>query len=238
MDALEALRERIAGGLSSLVDREFWGGPVDPDLVPPPSLPAYREFMAGLKASLTWEAAAEHYRQAARLDSTFVAPLIQLAFIATGNDECSITDSIGVVLEPRRDAADCMEQHHDGQAARPLPGRNGEGGAPSRATVSSAIPDQFSRGARMQQWGYKPPIGRGLLGRICRPAREELLRSDPERAMEWTSWYWWRMAATYHTPGEYRCRARHHRSLAGLRRPRGGRRSAAVRSPLSAGSER
>ena len=53
MDALEALRERIAGGLSLLVDREHWGGPVDPDLVPPPSLPAYREFVAGLKDSLT-----------------------------------------------------------------------------------------------------------------------------------------------------------------------------------------
>ena len=52
IDALEALRERIAGGLSPLVNALSWGGPVDPDLVPPPSLPAYREFVAGLKQDL------------------------------------------------------------------------------------------------------------------------------------------------------------------------------------------
>ena len=64
--------------------------------------PAYREFVAGLKGRKLddWEAEAEHYRRAARLDSTFVAPLIQLAFRATWNDECAITDSIGRVLEP------------------------------------------------------------------------------------------------------------------------------------------
>ena len=31
-----------------------------------------------------------------------MAPLIQLAYRAALNDECSVTDSIGVVLEPRR----------------------------------------------------------------------------------------------------------------------------------------
>ena len=103
--ALEALRERIAGGLSPLVNVLNRGNPIDPDLVLPQSLAAYREFVAGLKGRKLddWEAEAEHYRRAARLDSTFVAPLIQLAYRAVWNDECSITDSIGHVLEPRRE---------------------------------------------------------------------------------------------------------------------------------------
>jgi hypothetical protein len=104
MDALETLRERIAGGLSPLVNPEIWAGSVEPDLVPPPSLPAYREFMSGIQQ---WfqdeEAAIAHYRRAARLDSTFDAPLIQLAIHAMWDDECSITDSIGAVLDRRRD---------------------------------------------------------------------------------------------------------------------------------------
>jgi hypothetical protein len=33
--------------------------------------------------------------------------------------------------------------------------------------------------------------------------REMLLRVDLERAMEWTSWYWWHMAATWHIQGDH-----------------------------------
>ena len=95
--ALEVLRERVAAGLSPLVNALNRGYPVDPDLVAPPSFPAYREFVAGLGQGRfgDWDAEAEHYRRAARLDSTFVAPLVQLAFRATWNDECAVTDSIG-----------------------------------------------------------------------------------------------------------------------------------------------
>ena len=46
--ALEVLRERVAAGLSPLVSALNRGYPVDPDLVAPPSFPAYREFVAGL----------------------------------------------------------------------------------------------------------------------------------------------------------------------------------------------
>ena len=103
--ALDALRERIAAGLGPLVDVLDRGSPIDPDLIVPPSLPAYREFVAGLKRLLLddWEGESEHYRRAARMDSTFVAPLIQLAHRALLNDHCSITDSVASLLEPRRD---------------------------------------------------------------------------------------------------------------------------------------
>ncbi len=201
IDALEVLRQRIAGGLGPLVNEEIWAGPVDPDLVPPPSLPAYREFVAGLR-QVEPETAVEHYRRAASLDSTFVAPLVQLAFFAAGNDECSITDSIGIVLEPRRDGltpwtrmtidelrASCRGDIAEvvrilGRRYRAYPRSVLAGGV--YATVG-LLPFNRPRAAR----------------EILRAARETLVRSDPERAKEWTSWYWWRMSATYHTVGDF-----------------------------------
>ena len=234
-DALEALRERIAGGLGPLVNRENRAGPVDPDLVPPPSLPAYREFVAGLKRADDWEAEAEHYRRAARLDSTFVAPLIQLAFRATWSDECSLTDSIGAVLDPRRDqltawnrmTIDMLRARCRGdmaEAVRLLEQRY------------RAYPRSVSRRASYATVRCNPPISRGPLGRFCGPVRRCCSDRIPSR--QWRGpWYWWHMAATHHMLGEYRAELditdRWRDSAAGS-----GRRSAGVRSPLSAGSER
>ena len=102
MDALEALRERIAGGLSPLVNPLTGVARSIPTWFRRRASPPTASSWPGSRRS-DWEAEAEHYRRAARLDSTFVAPLIQLAFRAMSNDECSITDSIGAVLDPRRD---------------------------------------------------------------------------------------------------------------------------------------
>ena len=203
MDALEALRERIAAGLSPLVDREYLAGPVDPDLVPPPSLAAYREFVAGVKGSLDDGVdESEHLRRAAGLDSTFAAPLIQLALLALWSDECRVTDSIGAVLERRREAltawtrltidnlrASCrgdiaesvrlLEQRH-----RAYPGSAFAGGI--YATTGLLASNQLSAARE-----------------VLRGAREIVLRSDPELAKGWEGWYWSNMAATCHMPGGY-----------------------------------
>jgi hypothetical protein len=201
MDALEALRERIAGGLSPLVNPMFWGGPIDPDLVSPPGLPAYREFVAGLKGS-DWGAEAEHYRLAARLDSTFVAPLIQLAFRAMSNDECSITDSIGAVLDRRRDqltawnriTIDLLRAECRGdmaQAVRLL-------GQRYRAYPQSLFAQGFYATQGLLA-SNQPRAAREIL----RAGREILLRSDPQEAIGWEPWYWSTMAATWHMTGDH-----------------------------------
>jgi DNA-binding SARP family transcriptional activator/TolB-like protein len=103
-DALEGLREGVASGLGALVNPANPVFPVDPDLIPPPSFAAYREFVAGLKQIDLgdWEAESRHYRRSAELDSTFMAPAIQLAFRGSMWDECRLTDSIRTTLERRR----------------------------------------------------------------------------------------------------------------------------------------
>ena len=201
IDALETLRERIAGGLSPLVNPGLWHGPIDPDLVPPPSLAAYREFLAALEPA-DWRTQARHHRQAARLDSTFVAPSIQLAFIAVWNDECSLTDSIGAVLDHRRhqltrwnrltidklralcrgdmvEVVRLLEQRYRAYSRSVL-------AAGTYATVG-LLPSNQPRAAR----------------EVLQAARDVLFQKEPELASDWNSWYLWRMAATWHMPGDY-----------------------------------
>ncbi|HEY7028469.1 MAG TPA: hypothetical protein VH438_12710, partial [Gemmatimonadales bacterium] len=111
--ALEALREEIAGGLGALVNPANPIFPVDPDLIPPPNLSAYREFVAGLRAGKLddWDAESGHYRRAAGLDSTFIAPLVQLAYRATWLDDCDLTDSIGTSLDRRRERLTAWDRY-------------------------------------------------------------------------------------------------------------------------------
>ena len=162
------LRERIAGGLSPLVNVLNRGNPVDPDLVLPQSLAAYREFVAGLKARKLddWEEEAEHYRRAARLDSTFVAPLIQLAYRAVAERRMlgHRFDRRGARASPG--AAEPVESADHRPGARPLPGGDGGGIATARSSGIPRIPGRTSR-RPTTRWRSNSPTSRGPRGRFC-----------------------------------------------------------------------
>ena len=203
--ALEALRERIAGGLSPLVNSLNRGFPVDPDLVVPPSLPAYREFVAGLKQGRSgdWGTEAEHYRRAARLDSTFVAPLIQLAHReAMVYDQCSVTDSIGAVLDHRRDrltawdrmTIDLLRARCRGDMAEAVRLLGQRYGAHPRSKSGQA------HYAWALQRSNQPRAARAILRRLV-PERDLGWVVSPEEARPR---YWWYMAASWHMLGGYR----------------------------------
>jgi DNA-binding SARP family transcriptional activator len=205
-DALEALRERIAGGLSPLVNSLNQGYPVDPDLVTPPNLAAYREFMAGLRQapplSDDWEIEAEHYRRAARLDSTFVAPLIQLAYRSLREDRCFITDSVGAALAPARDGLtpwnrltiDLLVARCRGDMTKALDLLGQRFRAYPRSHSGKA------HYAWSLQNGNQPRAARAILRQIV-PERDLGWVVSPERAQ---ARYWQYLAATWHMAGEYR----------------------------------
>jgi DNA-binding SARP family transcriptional activator len=200
MVALEELRERIAGGLIPLAGPldKLGNPPVDPNLIPPPSLPAYREFLAGLEqgAAGEWEAEANHFRRAATLDSTFAAPLIQLAFEAVWNDECSTTDSVGAVLDRRRDRLTQWDRLTMGVLrARCQGDRSGEIRLLEKRY--RAYPNSPLARGTYATWGL-------LSSDHARAAREILRGADLRQFPEGHAWYWEHMAAIAHTLREYR----------------------------------
>jgi DNA-binding SARP family transcriptional activator len=195
--ALEALREAIAAGLSPLVNADYRGWPVDPDLVVPPNFAAYREFVAALRQGTygNSEAEVEHLRRAARLDSTFVAPLVQLAFLATWRDDCGLTDSIGGVLDARMKELTGWDR----LTVELLQARcRGE-----MATAVQLLEQRYrayphSTAARVQ---YAWSLQRS---NHPRAARTMLRRMDPVDSLYGGSrGYWWYMAASRHMLGEY-----------------------------------
>jgi DNA-binding SARP family transcriptional activator len=206
IDALEALRERITVGIGPLVNvLSRVPQPVDPDLVPLPSLPAYREFVAGLKRyrSGDGETGAEHLRRAAELDPTFVAPLIQLAMHATlwGDETCSLTDSIGVVLESRRDRLSAWNR-----LTIDLLRASCRGDMAEAVDLLEARLDAYPRSS-VAKFHYEMALESANRPRA---AREILLGMDPERDLMalWSpveKWdrYWSRLAMTWHMTGEY-----------------------------------
>ena len=202
--ALQTLREQIAGGLSPLVNALNRGNPVDPDLALPQNLAAYREFVAGLKARSSTTGGGVRALSPcgeAGLDLRGTADPARL-IARSRNDECAVTDSIGVVLEPRRErlslwnrlTIDLVRARCRGEMAEALRLHKERYVAYPRSNLA---PTHY---ALSLQFSNQP-----------RAAREVLRRMDPERDLGWwispeEVWprYWWRMAATWHMVGGYR----------------------------------
>jgi hypothetical protein len=159
--------------------------------------------MAGLRLRRfdDWEAEAEHYRRAARLDSTFAAPLIQLAHLAWLSDDCKITDSVGAVLEPRRELLNTWNRTTM-YAMRAFCEGDVEEGVSRLGQRYHAYPRSASAQVHYA-WV--------LLGsNHQRAAVRILVRLDPERDLGWWDtpaevWprYWERLAGARHALREY-----------------------------------
>ncbi len=87
-------------------------------------------------------------------------------------------------------------------AARPLPGRHGRGGAPSRATATGRIPGRSSRRAHYAMVLQALQSAEGCSGDYA-PIGSRARPAWRDSAGEVWPRYWWRMAATWHMLGEY-----------------------------------
>ena len=170
----EATEGRVASGLGAVMNPANPVRPVDPDLIPPPNYAAYREFIAGLRSGKLDDLDVEfrHYRQAIALDSSFIAPLVQLAYRATWNDQCPLTDSIANALEPRREHLTAWDRLTHRLAPRQMPRRHAGRDDPDWANGMRRIPRSLTA-KRQYSAPCNTPINRG-------PPNKSRRRLDPE----------------------------------------------------------
>ena len=102
MAAVNVLRTRVLVALAAVSPSEVVGMT---STEAPPSYAAYREFLLGEEAHNigAFEVTIEHDRRAVALDSTYLAPLVRMAYAFANLDRCAETDSVGRILNAKRD---------------------------------------------------------------------------------------------------------------------------------------
>ena len=101
LTGVELLRQRVVGALAPLVDPMLAN--FASQTRQPPSVEAYRELLAGEASFYTNEPEAmDHFRRAARMDSSYVFPLLRFAMLAANMGDKLHQDSARAVLRPRR----------------------------------------------------------------------------------------------------------------------------------------
>ena len=137
---MDGLRQRVVGALAPLVDPML--ATFASQDREPPSVDAYRELLAGEANVYSNEPAAlDHDRRAARMDSSYVFPLLRFALLAWNMTDELHFDSAVAVLRPRRARRVLAEGEfrNDGHRAPPRDRRN----AAALRAVSGA--DQTAR---------------------------------------------------------------------------------------------
>ena len=97
------LRARVAGALAALTDRAY--ASVASPSSPAPTFEAYAEYMSGLALFQQFKGreARDHFAAAARIDPTFVAPLVWSALSFDNDGNARARDSLVQLLADRRD---------------------------------------------------------------------------------------------------------------------------------------
>lgn len=101
LDGIERLRERVMGSLSPLVDSSLAG--LAGATSKPPSMAAYREFLAGEEQFYSNEdSAVARYFRAAALDSTYLYPLMRVVGIYANRNDGRGLDSVERIVNRHR----------------------------------------------------------------------------------------------------------------------------------------
>ncbi len=110
--AVEAVRQRVMATLATLFDSRlsFWAKAAGQ----PPTFPAYQEFIQGLDRMVQFDSrgAIDHFRRAAREDTTFRLPLIFAAHEHMDLGEFATADSIAHVVERSPGRLSPLDQHY------------------------------------------------------------------------------------------------------------------------------
>jgi tetratricopeptide (TPR) repeat protein len=103
-EAVAEVRDRVVGALGGLIDRRLAGVNTIASAGLPPSLTAYRHWSAGMEHFNRgdFRAAIPDLVAAARLDSTFIGPLLYAAVAHSGIGEPAAADSLFAVADRSR----------------------------------------------------------------------------------------------------------------------------------------
>lgn len=102
MAGINAVSVRVMGALAQLSGSEL-RGLASADV--PPTYEAFREFVRGENAFAVgdFKSARANFEHAFALDSSYLTPLVRLAYVFVNTDQCETTDSLGRVLNSKRD---------------------------------------------------------------------------------------------------------------------------------------
>ncbi len=201
--ALEALRQQVMVGLARLLDPRLKDitGP-NPYLT---QYGAYQAFVAGQSAlsDLNWDEAVTDFRQAVKLDPTFVTAAVWFGMSeGQRNPEhgCAVIDSVSRALRPDRDRLPLLDRLNLDVSITECRG-DVEAGLRIVNQAARAAPS-----SHFIQWGRGQVL---LAAGRPREAVEILRRLDPERDLGWLPdsgkvWYRTPLAVAYHQLGDYR----------------------------------
>jgi tetratricopeptide (TPR) repeat protein len=206
--ALEALRQRVTVGLAGLLDPRL--SELTTATPEPPNYAAYQAFVAGQNALWSgdwWEDAAAQFRQAVKLDSTFLTAAVWVEMAAWGGGGppgCAVADSVGHALQPHRDRLTLLDRL---QLDATLAGCRGD-----YETASRILSQPAPALAHSPQFQMLRAVFTRLAGRP-REAVDILRRLDPERDLGWLpdsgkALYRRDFGVPYHTLGDYRSELR------------------------------
>jgi tetratricopeptide (TPR) repeat protein len=110
LDGLDELSQTLVGGVVTLVAP---GVEWHANAQRPPSLMAYKEFMAGmaLLPRLDFDGAIQHWFRAARIDTTFVTPLLSAASFMLVSGQNARADSLVSSVRARREWLQVSQRH-------------------------------------------------------------------------------------------------------------------------------
>lgn len=111
MSALNEMRARVMGSLAQMTGSEKSGlSSIDA----PPSYEAFKEFSRGQEMfdRGEFEASIPFYFRAAKIDTTYFAPLVRAAYAFDNAGKCGQTDSLGKVLNAKRERLSDYEGYY------------------------------------------------------------------------------------------------------------------------------
>ena len=191
LDAVELLRQRVAGAMAGLLDQNW-----PTAFMKPPSYEAYQEYVAAvpLVGRLDYAGAIGHFLRAAAFDSSFTLPLLYAAVLMTEGDMFGPADSLarevsrsrGQLRSLERNLLEYLEARLSGELANALTAiqRVAEAAPLSEATFD---------------------VGQMLL-RLNRPreAIDVFGGLDPTQGFLENWWFYWNhYAAGYHLLGDH-----------------------------------